>query len=53
MQPLRRGDTGPAVVEIRRMLSQFGLLATRPTALRITSIPSSSTPCAPSSSGVG
>jgi N-acetylmuramoyl-L-alanine amidase len=26
MQPLRRGDTGPAVVEIRRMLSQFGLL---------------------------
>ena len=27
MQPLRRGDTGPAVVEIRRMLSQFGLLS--------------------------
>ena len=26
MQPLRRGDTGPAVVEIRTMLSQFGLL---------------------------
>src|SRR4029079_12106738 len=26
MQPLRRGDTGPAVAEIRRMLSQFGLL---------------------------
>jgi N-acetylmuramoyl-L-alanine amidase len=26
MQPLRRGDTGPAVVEIHRMLSQFGLL---------------------------
>ena len=26
MQPLRRGDTGPAVVEIRKMLSQFGLL---------------------------
>ena len=27
MQPLRRGDTGPAVVEIRRMLSQFALLS--------------------------
>ena len=27
MQPLRRGDTGPAVVEIRRMLSHFGLLS--------------------------
>jgi len=27
MQPLRRGDTGPAVAEIRRMLSQFGLLS--------------------------
>ncbi|HEX5813615.1 MAG TPA: peptidoglycan-binding protein, partial [Pseudonocardia sp.] len=27
MQPLRRGDTGPAVVEIRRMLSQFELLS--------------------------
>ena len=27
MQPLRRGDTGPAVVEIRRMLSQFQLLS--------------------------
>ena len=26
MQPLRRGDTGPAVAEIRKMLSQFGLL---------------------------
>ena len=27
MQLLRRGDSGPAVVEIRRMLTRFGLLA--------------------------
>ena len=27
MQLLRRGDSGPAVVEIRRMLARFGLLA--------------------------
>ena len=30
MQLLRRGDSGPAVVEIRRMLTRFGLLAETP-----------------------
>ena len=30
MQLLRRGDSGPTVVEIRRMLAQFGLLASLP-----------------------
>src|SRR2546421_12180301 len=28
MQLLRRGDTGPAVAEVRSLLGQFGLLAT-------------------------
>ena len=30
MQLLRRGDSGPAVVEVRRMLTRFGLLAESP-----------------------
>jgi N-acetylmuramoyl-L-alanine amidase len=30
MQLLRRGDSGPAVVEIRRMLTRFGLLTENP-----------------------
>jgi N-acetylmuramoyl-L-alanine amidase len=30
MQLLRRGDSGPAVVEIRRMLTRFGLLTETP-----------------------
>ena len=44
MQPLRRGDTGSAVVEIRRMLSQFGLLSAADDTLDGPADPASSSP---------
>ena len=60
MQLLRRGDSGPAVVEIRRMLTRFGLLAEISSEAvpsdevapdQASSDPSTSAPCASHPSG--